>query len=523
MDDSYTPSPSEPTQVLLVDDERFVHDLVKEALKDDCVLMSAEDSAEALMIIEAQTPELILLDVELPGMDGLDLCKRLRDLPAIKKTPIIFLSAHDEITDRIAGYDAGADDYVIKPFSMRELRAKVLSMLSKAQQHRALEDSAEFASSTAMTALSSMGEIGVLLEALKKFNAAHLFAQIAATLIEALSQYSLQGVTQVRAKNQNISCNMHGEASPIEIAIIEKMIGMDRIFQFGNRLIITYEHVSLLVSNLPADDPERVGRLRDHLAMLAEGANVRVQAILAEAEAKTQGDVIQQTLARITETLKELDIAQRNSQVRTNIAVSQMSEEIGRALLSVALTEEQEDYLTTVIHRGVEHILDINSSQSNLQNKLSAIIHDLRLTAGSVGASPNSIRLSWSDLFSVNHPMIDDDHKTLIMKVNRIYEAIELKNKELITKSFTQLLDHTREHFAREEELMKQSAYPGLAAHATEHEKLLKELEAQEATLLTHKGLRIESFNVLKDWTVEHIINYDRLLGAYLAKRLKAA
>lgn len=523
MDDFSTAPSSTHAQVLLVDDERFVHDLVKEALKDYCVLMSAEDSAEALMIIEAQTPELILLDVKLPGMDGLELCRILRNQPAIEKTPIIFLSAHDEVTDRIAGYDAGADDYVIKPFSMRELRAKVLSMLNKAQQHRALESSAEFASSTAMIALSSMGEIGVLLEALKKFNAAHLFTEVADAIIDALSQYSLQGVTQVRAKNQKISRNMHGEASPIEIAIIEKMIGMDRIFQFGNRLIITYEHVSLLVSNLPADDPERVGRLRDHLAMLAEGGDVRIQAILAEAETKMQGNVIQQTLARITEALKELDAAQRDSQVRTNIAVSEMSEEIGRALLRVALTEEQEEYLTTVIQRGVEHILDINSSQSNLQNRLSTIIRDLRLTSGSAGVSTESVRLSWSDLFSVNHPMIDDDHKTLIMAVNRIYEAIELKNKDLVAKCFTQLLTHTREHFAREEELMKQSAYPGLAAHATEHEKLLKELGAQENNLLTYEGLKIESFNLLKDWAVEHIINYDRLLGSYLMKRLRAA
>lgn len=522
MDEFLSEDSANLPQVLLVDDEHFVHDLVGEALKNQCILLSVEDCPGAIMAVEVQTPDLIILDVELPGMSGIDLCRFLRERTETSHTPIVFLSAHDEITDRLAGYDAGADDYITKPFSMRELRAKVLALIHKASLHRELESSVALASSTAMTAMTSMGEIGVLLEALKTFNGTHEPNGIAQAIISALDNYGLSGATQIRFKQQELALNMQGEAAPIEVAIIEKMIGMDRIFQFGNRLIITYEHVSLLVSNLPNDDPDRVGRLRDHLAMLAEGADVRIQAIIAEEESRIQNNAIQQTLVRITEALRELDSAQRNTQIRTNLAISEMSENVGKALLSVALSEEQEDYLAAVIRTGVDQILDIHSNQSDLQNKLSSIIHDLKVASFSANTSAHSVRLVWSDFLNVNHPMIDEDHKTLLIHVNQLYSAIEENHTEKVAQNFEHLLRHTREHFAREEELMKESAYPGLLAHTAEHEKLLKELLAQQDQITQNSNIP-DAFETLKNLATEHIVHYDRLLGNHLNKISKAA
>jgi hemerythrin-like metal-binding protein len=518
-DDSPGDTPTLPL-VLLVDDERFTHGLVAEALKGHCELMSAGDGADAVMAIESRLPDLIIMDVEMPGITGLDLCRALRESAATANTPIIFLSGHDEIVDRVAGYSAGGDDYVVKPFSMRELHAKTMNMLESFQLLRETRSTAEFATSTAMTAMSNMGELSVLLEALKAINTAREYRKIAEAVVAAINDFSLQGAVQLRVPGQEITLNCHGEASLVEVAVIAQMVDLDRIFQFGKRLLITYDRVSLLISNLPIDDPDRIGRLRDHLAMLTEGADVRVQAIVSARESKQRGDTIGQTLTDISDALKEIDIAQRNSRMATNLAVSAMSENIGHALLSVALTEAQEDYLTGIIRAGVDNILDAHSGELNVQDRLSRVIRDLKAACGDEQAEGHAPRLVWSDLFSVGNELIDEDHKILINRMNQLHAAVLTCGHEQIRQALTALDQHARAHFAREETLMEKSSFPDEAIHRDAHLHLLHALEMHTGKILGGKaGQAEEIFQTLKNWVQEHIVTLDRSLATHLASK----
>ncbi len=518
-DDSPGDTPILPL-VLLVDDERFTHGLVAEALKGHCELMSAGDGADAVMAIESRLPDLIIMDVEMPGITGLDLCRALRESAATANTPIIFLSGHDEIVDRVAGYSAGGDDYVVKPFSMRELHAKTMNMLESFQLLRETRSTAEFATSTAMTAMSNMGELSVLLEALKAINTAREYRKIAEAVIAAINDFSLQGAVQLRVPGQEITLNCHGEASLVEVAVIAQMVDLDRIFQFGKRLLITYDRVSLLISNLPIDDPDRIGRLRDHLAMLTEGADVRVQAIVSAAESKQRGDTIGQTLTEITDALKEIDLAQRNSRMATNLAVSAMSENIGHALLSVALSEAQEDYLTGVIRAGVESILDTHSSELNLQDRLSRVIRDLKAACSDEKPGLHGPGLIWSDLFSVDNELLDDDHKAMIVRMNHVNEAVLTGDLAKMQHTLDILEQHAKDHFAREETIMRTSGYDEQEAHRAAHEKLLQEFQTQAARILERKaGSPAEVFKNLKHWILEHIVTMDRRLAAHIARK----
>lgn len=518
-EDSPGDAPALPL-VLLVDDERFTHGLVAEALNGHCELMSAGDGAEAVMAVESRLPDLIIMDVEMPGITGLDLCRALRESAATANTPIIFLSGHDEIADRVSGYAAGGDDYVVKPFSMRELNAKTMNLLENARLLRETQSSAEFATSTAMTVMSNMGELSVLLEALKAINGAKDTHKIAEAVIAAIGDFALQGAVQVRVPGQTLTLNSHGEASPVEVAVIAQMVDLDRIFQFGKRLLITYDRVSLLISNLPIDDPDRIGRLRDHLAMLAEGADVRVQAIVSAAESKQRGDTIGQTLTEITHALKEVDLAQRNSRMATNLAVSEMSENIGHALLSVALTEAQEDYLTSVIRAGVDSILDAHTTELNVQDRLSRVIRDLKAACGDEQAGAHGPGLIWSDLFSVDNELLDDDHKALILRMNQVHEAVLSGDLAQMQHTLAALEQHAKEHFAREETIMRTSAFDQQEAHRAAHEKLLQELQSQATRILEQKaGTPAEVFKNLKHWILEHIVTMDRSLAAHIARK----
>ena len=116
--------------VLLVDDHPELLDLVTRALtRDDHVVSRAASLAEARAELAARTPDLLILDVALPDGTGLDLCKELRRKQVA--VPILLLTAHGEVPQRVAGLDAGADDFLAKPFAMAELRARVRALLRR--------------------------------------------------------------------------------------------------------------------------------------------------------------------------------------------------------------------------------------------------------------------------------------------------------------------------------------------------------------------------------------------------------
>lgn len=117
-------------RVLVVDDEPAVRDAVQRALKlDNYDVETAADGVEALNSLKVSAPDLIVLDLLMPKVDGLEVCRRLR--AAGDSTPILMLTARDSVENRVEGLDAGADDYLVKPFALDELLARVRALLRR--------------------------------------------------------------------------------------------------------------------------------------------------------------------------------------------------------------------------------------------------------------------------------------------------------------------------------------------------------------------------------------------------------
>ena len=123
----------EKLRVLVVEDENDIAGLVKHTLErsGDAVVDVASSGDQALKLASEQPPDLIILDLNLPVLGGLEVCRLLRTRPATAKTPIIMLTARTTEGDRVLGLDAGADDYVTKPFSPRELAARVRAVMRR--------------------------------------------------------------------------------------------------------------------------------------------------------------------------------------------------------------------------------------------------------------------------------------------------------------------------------------------------------------------------------------------------------
>jgi DNA-binding response OmpR family regulator len=130
-----------PLTVLLVEDERDIADLVRYHVeKAGMRFLHAADGGTALRLARAEAPDVALLDLMLPGFDGLEVCRQLRRDAATRRLPIIMLTARAEEVDRVVGLELGADDYVVKPFSPRELVARIRAVV---RRFEAAEASAE--------------------------------------------------------------------------------------------------------------------------------------------------------------------------------------------------------------------------------------------------------------------------------------------------------------------------------------------------------------------------------------------
>jgi two-component system response regulator MprA len=119
-------------KILVVDDERAVRESLRRALElEGYEVELAEDGHDALVRLEGERqPDAVLLDVLMPGLDGLEVCRRLRR--AGSRLPVLMLTARDEVRNRVEGLDAGADDYVTKPFALEELLARIRALLRRA-------------------------------------------------------------------------------------------------------------------------------------------------------------------------------------------------------------------------------------------------------------------------------------------------------------------------------------------------------------------------------------------------------
>jgi two-component system, OmpR family, phosphate regulon response regulator PhoB len=122
-------------RILVVDDEPDISALVAYHLaRESYRVQTAADGAEAMRAVESDVPDLIVLDLMLPGMSGMEVLREMRNRPEMREVPIILLTAKREQEDRIAGLSVGADDYIVKPFSPQELVLRVSAVLRRSRQ-----------------------------------------------------------------------------------------------------------------------------------------------------------------------------------------------------------------------------------------------------------------------------------------------------------------------------------------------------------------------------------------------------
>ena len=343
--------------IMLVEDDEFAVELAMEILAADYSVQHFSSGQSALDALEKFIPDLVLLDASMPGLSGYDVCRKLRENQSVCDLPVIFLSGLVSDEERLAGYEAGGDDYLTKPVVAEELRLKINHAISHAAECKRLKSDYFSAFSTAMSAMSSAAEVGAVLQFLRTSFSCPDYVSLCREVLNTIASYGLEASVQIRGKDEIVSLTHEGPCSPLEESVLKNMSLQGRIFEFSSRTSYNYDRITIIIKNMPRDDPDRYGRMKDNLALLAEGADARVVTLDDQRALSRQQDVLVQLIENTRETLRDIEQHHQAQRKQSTKIFQDFREELERKFLNLGLKPSQEEELSELALAAASHAL----------------------------------------------------------------------------------------------------------------------------------------------------------------------
>ena len=362
--------------ILCVDDEPVNLTIMEELLQDGYELSTVRSGEACLEQVDNQIPDLILLDVNMPDMDGLETCAHLKDSPETAEIPIIFVSALASQAELMAGYEAGGDDYITKPFSEEILQKKVQIVLASQQRRQELKQISEDAVEALKSNMSNTDELDRVVEFLHQCQVVSTLDGLARNVFDCLREFELDSSLLILDEPENRIWFSDDIERPMESQILASLRGQDRVVSFGTRLAISSDYVTVLVRNLPSGQ-EAVERVRQYLSILVEGLDSRIRARQREVLLDHRGQTLSRVLQMANENLGNMDEQQQQRRTRLLQIVAKLDSEIKKSLVKLDLTKQQEIALIKAIDSATMQIESICDDDVKFVDHFRDVIGDL--------------------------------------------------------------------------------------------------------------------------------------------------
>jgi CheY-like chemotaxis protein len=376
--------------VFVVEDDPVVQAVLLATLEEIAVVTLFASAEACQQALQATRPNLFLLDIGLPGMDGYAFCRWLKDEYDFKTIPVIFVSAHDTIDARLEGYTAGAEDFIVKPFAPEELLDKVKVAQRFFQEKGVLREQVESAEQMTNLVLTSMEESGVVLQFLSKIVGASSGLEVAEGILHLLNLYRLNGAVQTRIGADSQTLSQAGTNLPLEVSIVNHLRNMDRIFEFKSRSVFNFDKITILVNNMPLDDPDFCGRIRDNLSIAAQGADGKLNALEVEETNRRHQQGVLAALDSIRTTLGHLAELRQQDKMTSAELMYELQEDLAKSFVSLGLTTGQENSIEDLVKGYIGRLFELFDRGDEQQTMLESLNRRLATLIGQSGAPGNT-------------------------------------------------------------------------------------------------------------------------------------
>ncbi|MFT7689171.1 MAG: response regulator of citrate/malate metabolism [Candidatus Azotimanducaceae bacterium] len=332
-------------------------------------ISTCDSQSTCLDSVEEGSPSLLLLDTSLSSECAYSICKEVKDKHP--KMDIILLSESSSTEDIVQAYNSGASDYLVKPIFMQELGAKLTRLLCSQTKLILSEEASRDAQIVAFSAMTDSSQLGRVLEFMDNNINCKDINEVASSVLETCEALSLQATVYVKTAHKIAVVSSGGDSQPIETVLIEKVRGQNRIIDFNQRTLYSDKGVSILIKNMPLDNPVEYGRLKDSLMTLACGANSRVSAIVNEDLLIASRDSVTKALGEIENSIGS------QANLATNVMHDFMTD-MESTILVLGLSEEQEDYIMSLIDNHLQGVVKLVSSATHTKTILSSALAEMQ-------------------------------------------------------------------------------------------------------------------------------------------------
>lgn len=350
--------------VWIVDDDQDYCELIREVLCDDYQVSVFYQASEYRKALSCATPDLVLMDINLPDVSGIELCRELTE--SGKDCAVIFVSGMNTLEERLRAYEVSAVDFIAKPFEIKELLAKVQAVASYQSKKRTLVQAESMSRDMAFQSMTESSQYGAVLQFFRQCFLCQDYQSLADAFFDLMQQLNLNACLEIRDTKVHYFAPEHADISPIEANILELLDKHGRLYDFGSRTICNDKHVSFLIKNMPLEDEVLYGRLRDVIAVIVEGLEARVMDIGRQQTLQHVFMEIQALLGSISGAILEHD-------EKFSTALTGMTSEIRNSFHVLDMTEEQEDYFASLVERNLKEANSAGDAFYRLQGSLNTV------------------------------------------------------------------------------------------------------------------------------------------------------
>ena len=368
------------TKILAVDDEPFNLEIIEEILEDlDYELQVATSGPECLAMVEGYMPQVILLDVSMPQMNGYEVCKALKANPNTAHIIVMFVSARGTVEERMEGYSVGAEDYIVKPFGHDELKSKLKNLNQVLIEKQSLEKQVEDATSTAFNAMANSSEMGQIVNYIENIGFINNPQDLGKALIDCLQTFDLQSNVEFRHLDTIEHFALSGVCSPIVIELFDMLKNKGRLHEFSHRILVNYEMISLLILNMPDHDPDKHGRIRDHVCFIVSVTEQQLRAIMTKQMLESQQQKLNDVASTVHSKFHGL-IGLLNENRESNEKVfKQLQEDLEVRIPTMGLDEDQEVFIYKKVDETIQNSIAREESVKQVKAAFAEIEQDLSL------------------------------------------------------------------------------------------------------------------------------------------------
>ena len=359
-------------KILVVDDDSVIHELVEEALSGPESLRKAKSGQEAMVMARADRPDLLLIDMAMPDIDGDEVCRRLKSHAEYASLPVLFMSGYDRVNNPWRSYEAGGVDFMAKPFKLDALKTKVDDLLRLTKGRRQVRETTDAAAAVVVDVMIGLGELTAVMETLQCFDLAE-------------APPFLDGIRpRVLARNLDAE---GGERASAPAGAPGKMPARQQIDLLRKRLQVHQGRIDLLSHGPMTVDPDFFHRLRTRLAVLLEAALLQ-RSVNPSSDQVTKGRKADERdfLRFVGDSFAEIDGIHKENLARLQAAIDELIVQSEKALPASHEGDAAAGRLADAWRSARDDVGQMHASESELQNRVNAIVRALQAGKTPVGA-----------------------------------------------------------------------------------------------------------------------------------------